>query len=137
MDQTEDAQPIREILERAQATRSCLVGTANHEQQVVALVAQLEVVRLRKSMFFWPVSGRMAEIFVFGFSAAAHALGLESENRTWLKAGEKRGWKIQAVGPIPEMEERGLSDEEMADEVLAIAIEAWRLWLSENTNQTP
>jgi hypothetical protein len=30
------------------------------------------------------------------------------------------------------MEKRGMSDEEMADEVLAIEIEAWRLWLSEN-----
>jgi hypothetical protein len=67
---------------------------------------------------------------VFGFSIAAYALGLE--NSDWLKVAEKRGWKISSVGTFPEMRERGMSDVEIADEVLAIEIEAWRLWLSEN-----
>jgi hypothetical protein len=135
MDQTSDEQQTSEMIERAQDATACLVGGADREQQVSALVARLELVRLRKASYFWPVDGKMAKVFAFGFYTAAQALGWEGIYqlwKIWLKAGERRGWKIQADWPIPEMEKRGMSDEEMADEVLAIEIEAWRLWLSEN-----
>ncbi len=108
---------------------------ADREQHVSALIEQLENVRKRKGMYMFPVDGQAAQNFVIGFSTAAHALGLvfmESKTPVWLKAGEKRGWKICAVGPIPEMKERDMSNEEIADEVLAIEIETWRMWLSEN-----
>jgi hypothetical protein len=108
----------------------------DREQQVSALIERLENVRERKGMNMSPVDGQAAQNFVFGFSVAAGVLRLQRKNEIWLKAGEKRGWKIQGVGPIPEMRERGLSDEEIADEVLAIEIEPWRLWLSENEKPT-
>ncbi len=122
----------RELIECARTATMRLVRAEDREQQVSALVACLEIARFRKSMHFWPVNGRTAETFVAGFSIAANALGMEIQNRIWLEAGKKRGWKIQAVGPIPEMEMRGMSDEEIADEVLAIEIEMWRMWLLEN-----
>jgi hypothetical protein len=101
MDDTDGGRQASEILERARAAKARLVWAANREQQVSALIARLEHIRLRKSMNFWPVNGTTRKIFRVRLFTAAQALGWkETIPPDWLKAGEQRGWKIQADGPI-------------------------------------
>jgi hypothetical protein len=97
-------------------------------QSLQAIINLLKTVRKRKWMYFQPVDGTAATNFAAGVAAATHALGLESPEyrATWWQTVRNRGWEEQATGPLPQMEARGMTAEQKADEVLAIEIDTWR-----------
>jgi hypothetical protein len=92
----------------------------------------LETVRLkncdkRKAMCFRPVDGKSALNFISGVRSSAKALGLQENRDVWWLAIEARGWKISSLGPLSEMRCRGMTDEQMVEEILAIEIDSWRI----------
>ncbi len=107
------------------------------QQQINAIIDLLETARKRKAMYFQPVDGTAASNFVCGISSVAYALGIEGRREAWWKAIEKRGWKVCGVGPLPAMQERGMTDEQIADEVLAIEVEAWQIQQATAALQLP
>jgi len=111
-----------------------LVGS---EQQIPAVIDMLEKVRKYRAMFFQPVDGTSATNFVCGFSACAGALGLPYHRDVKRWAEQNRGWELQAMGPLPQMAERGMTADEMAVEIIAIEIDTWRSLLADQAAPAP
>ncbi len=98
------------------------------DNQITAIIKLLESVRQRKGMYLDPVDGRAAENFVNGTSCVLAAMGVYDREQCWNRTVAVRGWKVRATKLVPQMQARGLSDEQIADEILAIEAESWRLW---------
>src|SRR4051794_24912570 len=82
--------------------------------------------RRRKPMYLGTVDGTTAETFLCGFRVGCLACGLDVPLEIRQQATTARGWRWEASGPVPEMRERGLSEEQIADELFAIEIAAWQ-----------
>lgn len=81
------------------------------------IASVMHMICSRKEMYFQPTDSATANNFIWGFVTGCFVCGVDLD----LQAAEKqRGWKTEACGPIPEMKERGLSDDEITDELLAI-----------------
>lgn len=60
------------------------------------------------------------------------AVGIGTNHRErWWQAQVARAWRRSSFGPLPQMKKKGMSDEEMAEEVLLIEIDTWQLLLNE------
>ncbi len=97
------------------------------DERLRNIVGQLELVRGRKMMFIGSSSSLAMSAYLSGYHSAAQALGVLLPYENWQSAKEERGWLRSAeVWPVSEMRERGMADEAMADEMLAIDIAAWQ-----------
>lgn len=85
------------------------------------IIQVLESFRQRKHMYLSPVTAHTAETYLAGFQTGCFASGIIWDYR---EAGIERGWEMNAAGPVPEMQGRGLSDDEIIDELIAIHIAA-------------
>lgn len=93
------------------------------EKQAEELITMLAYMRVRpgvyiggntyKSLFSW-WAGFIEGCRLFNFDVAEHI------KTVFLK----RGWKDSALGPIPSMRDRGLSEEEIVVEYITIIIQA-------------
>jgi hypothetical protein len=83
----------------------------------------LEGFRTRKLMYIDPVCAEEAEKFLGAFDIGCFACGIPLE---WHDVVERRGWKLVSVSLIPQMRERGLSEEQVIDELIAFREEAVR-----------
>jgi len=88
-------------------------------QSLAKLVETLKSVRERKEMYFQPVTVEAAESFLGGFRVACLVSGA-IEDADWLDLQESRGWKSNAMGPVGEMRERGLTEEQIIDELIEL-----------------
>jgi hypothetical protein len=97
--------------------------------QIDVLINLLDQIRSHPAMYLAPVDGAAALNWVHGMRASVHSLDLivDLTPDAWWQAQENRGYWRRATGPLPQMKDRGLTAEQMADEVLAIEIEMWRL----------
>src|SRR5262249_53466026 len=99
--------------------------------RVLGTIQTLERARLRPSMYFGRVDPTAPPDFLMGFSVAAQvALGMDGN--VFPSQGElffERGWKWRALGVqcvIYQMRRRGMSDEAIVDELIAVEIEMLR-----------
>lgn len=88
------------------------------------LIERLELMQQRKAMLVQPVSVSAVLDFLRGFRNAYRCCGVRSDVD---KAEKQRGWKLSALGPVPQMRKKGMSDEQIMDELIAIEIDALRL----------
>lgn len=96
--------------------------------QIDSLIELLAQVRQHVRMYLHPLDGTSALNFVHGTRAAALTLVAVGDVRdAWWEAQAAHGYAQRATGPLPQMEKRGLTDEQMADEILAIEIDMWRI----------
>jgi hypothetical protein len=86
----------------------------------------LEAFRKRKPMYIGKVEVRAAELFLAGFLAGCGACGFPGSWEKWRDAAAARGWKRSPLGPVPEMRDRGMSEEEIIDELITIHAEVVR-----------
>lgn len=86
-------------------------------KSVDEIAVAMQMICSRKAMYFQPVDATTARTFVDGFLTGCFVLGVELD---WNRAEQMRGWKTSPLGPIPQMKERGLNDDKIADELLAI-----------------
>lgn len=85
----------------------------------------LRSARQRKSMYLGRTEVGTAETFLNGFKVGCFACGLEVPFKIQEQVTIERGWKWNALGPINEMREAGLSEEQVVDELFAIEISGW------------
>ncbi len=85
----------------------------------------LRSARERKPMYIQPVDLAAAENFLTGFKVGCFACGLEVPYEIRERVTIERGWKWDAAPPTKEMRERGLNEEQIIDELFAIAIAEW------------
>ncbi len=94
--------------------------------EITLNVSLLEAVRERKAMYLDPFTVESCQNFLDGFSLACFACGIVDASERILAGQAGRGWTVEACGPVPEMRERGLSDEQIMDELITIHIAAFR-----------
>ncbi|QEH35579.1 hypothetical protein OJF2_41320 [Aquisphaera giovannonii] len=86
------------------------------------LVEYLRAFQKRKPMYVHPVDVKAVQNFLIGFEVGCHACGFEIDREFWWAAQEARGWDRRSVGPIPQMEAKGMSEAEIMDELVEIEI---------------
>ena len=79
----------------------------------------MHAICMRKSMYFQPTDSASAMNFINGFMTGCFVLGIDLK-LNWHAAEELRGWDTLACGPIPEMKQLGMTDDEITNELLAI-----------------
>jgi hypothetical protein len=89
------------------------------------IIEILRSARDRKAMYLGTVDVPSAENFLNGFKVGCFACGRDVPLEVRARVTTKRGWVWSAKGPIEEMRERGLTEEEIVDELFAIEIAAW------------
>lgn len=94
------------------------------KDDIAKVIATLELVRQRPAMFMGRVSGTPAELFLSGVAAVCHALGTRISFEVREQAATERGWPFPPYGPAVEMRERGFTEEQVVDELIAIEIRA-------------
>lgn len=109
---------------RARAVKTILVNNA----QIANIVELLEAIRHRPGMYFGNVELARVEGFLFGFEMACPTLGHSFPHGLKWKIVEERRWQWPARGLSLSgfLEERGLSDAQIVDELLAVEIECWK-----------
>ena len=100
------------------------MSDASASERTRRIVEILNSVRSRKAMYFSPVTVEAADTFLGGFVVGCLASG--SIDRSGIvESQQARGWQIEAYGVIPQMRERGMTDEQMIDELIDIHIDAF------------
>jgi hypothetical protein len=89
------------------------------------IIEILRSARHRKAMYLGTVDVPSAENFLNGFQVGCFACGQDIPLEIRERVTTARGWGWSAKGPIEEMRERGLTEEEIVDELFAIEIAAW------------
>lgn len=83
--------------------------------------------RGRKQMYFLPMVPSSAIHWIHGLRTGFSFVGLEWSPEYRRRAVERRGLSFRAAAhEASELQERGLSDEAIIDELLAIEIEMWQ-----------
>src|SRR5215211_1966314 len=91
------------------------------------LLDLLESVAKRPQMYFGPVTFRAAQDFLLGLRYGCEFAGIKYSREHYRAAVEDRGWDpCGNVGILRDFERKGLSDEEMARELLAVELGAYR-----------
>lgn len=92
---------------------------------VERIIEILRSARGRKAMYLGTIDVPSADSFLYGFRVGCFACGRDLSLAVRERVTTAHGWEWSARGPIEEMRERGLSEEEIVDELFAIEISAW------------
>jgi hypothetical protein len=95
-----------------------------NKEAITKAIETLQHVRVRPMMFMGAVTAEYAMVFLYGFWAACRAFGClrELEVDFMREAANQRGWEYTALGSLPDMRKKGLTQEQMVDELLLIDI---------------
>jgi len=88
-------------------------------------IEQLATIKKRKGMYFLP-RVEEAETFLNGFRTALIVAGVPVSHESGRVALQHRGSELTSVGVTPSMRSRGLTDEQMIDELLETFMEELR-----------
>lgn len=80
---------------------------------------------MRSGMYFGAVTIDAAVHFLNGFENSLHIFNLVVDHDAHNEVLVERGWKLSSMGSWPKMLAHGLSEEAVADELLAIAAASW------------
>lgn len=84
----------------------------------------LEEARQWPGMFMHPTGEASAQNFLSGFGAACYAFGVTLSLEHRRQAAADRGWSFPSTGPAGQMRERGYTEAQVVDELIAIEIQA-------------
>ena len=80
-------------------------------------IEHLATIRKRPGMFLGP-SVASAEDFLTGFRTALSLAGVPLSRESHQTSFQRRGWTWTALRAVPSMRERGLSDDQVVDELI-------------------
>jgi hypothetical protein len=86
------------------------------------LLAYLRAFQNRKAMYVQPVNLATVQSFLTGFATGCHACGYDIHRGQGSGVKEVRGWEWNAIGPIPQMRVKGLSEEKIMDELIELEV---------------
>lgn len=102
-------------------------------ERIRYLIETLEGIRKKPELYVGIDLGRMTQ-FLNGFDAAASVLGFEKAFRKhFFDTIKARKWGTTA-SLENELQEKGLNESQIADELIAIRIETWKKVLKQLTN---
>jgi hypothetical protein len=88
--------------------------------------ATLRVFQARPHLFLGPVTLDRVQVWLGGFEAAAAATRGKAPHDAFSEVLRDRGWQESGHGPMPDMRQKGLSDEQIINELIDIEIEICR-----------
>lgn len=95
--------------------------------QLTVLIDLLEEARSQPEKFLTP-DMPAAQVFLSGFGTTCERLlGVEVADTAYAEAAQARGWQRTDLGIWQEMREKGLSDDQIRDELITLQIAAWQL----------
>src|SRR4051794_11822105 len=94
-----------------------------HAAAVLEVIDVLESARSRKPMFFSPVEPNVLIHWLDGLHVGLMIFGLEWSLKHRRLVVERRGLEFQAKWETEQLEQRGLTPEEVVDEMLGIEID--------------
>lgn len=90
----------------------------------------IEGVGKRLNLCINPVTIENLKSFIDGFNLgyilAENRVQFHDKIYAWKQAVALRGWKVNALGPQKEMQEKGMSEKEIIDELVQIEIQLWK-----------
>lgn len=100
-----------------------------NKASVDKIVEFFEAVKARPLMYFGKYSTDSVIAFTYGFYMSLSITDQPFPDLdTQKKASKNRGWNFNALGIVPHMKEKGLSDKEMVRELISVEIEAWKIF---------
>ena len=88
-----------------------------------------EAILARPLMYFGKYDIDAVNHFTDGFYMSLGITSQPSPNLDIRKEASKNlGWHFNALGIIPDMKKKGLSDEEMVKELILVEIETWKIF---------
>jgi hypothetical protein len=90
------------------------------------VIAALEHFRSRTGVYIHPVDVPNARSFLDGLGLGLGVFGIPWDGEVRSQVHRDRGWEQCAVGPIPQMEEKGTTPRQIIDELIDIEIETLR-----------
>jgi hypothetical protein len=94
---------------------------AEHEPQH-NIEETLRLLQTRPRLFLGEVTLERVNVWLGGFEAGCAALGVAIPRDVFTKVLQERGWKESAYGQIPQMREKGLSDDQIVQELIEIQV---------------
>jgi hypothetical protein len=88
--------------------------------------ATLRLFQARPHLFLGAVTLERVQVWLGGFEAAAAATRVKASQGAFSDVLRERGWQESGHGPVPEMRQKGLSDEQIMNELIDIEIEICR-----------
>lgn len=113
--------------------RGVAIGTvdARHQYMNSPVTDFLCEVQKRAHVFIQPVNPEMLDCFLAGLVKGILLENPSVNDTAYRRSREtamvSKGWTYSAAPPFLEMRNKGLSDEEIVREQMAIEIETWRL----------
>lgn len=95
--------------------------------RVQRIIEVLESACARKRMYLSEVTVSSTMNFLGGFSVAAGIFGHQPSVEIMKKAWEGRGWEFLATGPLAEMKSKGMTEDEIIEELFQLEIQTWKL----------
>ena len=88
-----------------------------------------EEVLARPLMYFGKNDADAVIIFTHGLYTSLYITNHSfPSEEIYREVSKNRGWHFNALGIIPDMKKKGLSDEEMVKELISVEIEAWKVF---------
>ncbi len=98
-------------------------------ERIPSIIDALEGIRRRPSMYIGKIESKSLEHYVWGFRQGAHLCAKRSYFEKYLRIVEEvaydRGWPMR-LDFVKSIRARGLSEEEVIEEMLIIEIESWK-----------
>jgi hypothetical protein len=89
-------------------------------------IVNLNHFRMRLGMYIQYADVVRAADFLTGFGIGLAAAGAEPEPDAWWNVQAERGWKKSPNGPVPQMEAKGMTVQDIISELVEIEIEMLR-----------
>jgi hypothetical protein len=102
----------------------------SHEQIIAEAIDSLHHFRTRLGMYIQRADIGRAEAFLTGFGLGLAAAGVRNAQDAWWNAQAQRGWHKSPTGPVPQMEARGMTVQEIISELVEIEAEVLRRHLT-------
>ena len=101
---------------------------ADIARQIQSLLELLETVRKHPAMYMGRARPGEAVAFLMGVAASTQtALGVSTQGEPRWQVWKDRGWdQGGARGPVAHMQQDGLTDDKIVDELIAMEIEVWK-----------
>ena len=98
--------------------------------KVSAIIEILESVRKRTPMYIEAIDAKLLEHFLHGFNVGCFALLNDAQAYSrhismFLRIASERGWDFNALSPVNVMRKKGLSEEEILNELMVLEIKTW------------
>lgn len=98
------------------------MNKAEYLDSFARLIVEVESVIKRPNSYFGRSTPTTAQAFCMGVNCAILVFGGKLSHELHLKALESRGWKFTSTDGLDLMQERGLSEEQIVEELLRLQI---------------